>query len=159
VKHNGPYPKALRERFFARVVERGDCDVWAGSRTAAGYGRFRTNRPRRMALAHRVSWEIHYGPVPDGMCVLHRCDNPPCVKPEHLWLGSIADNNQDMDAKGRRRARPLRGDHHPAAKLTSDEVRWLREHRPGPGPAYLLFGISKSAYYYALSGHTWRSVE
>jgi len=72
------------------------CDEWDGPRDRDGYGRL--SRGRR---AHRVAWEEANGPIPDGMCVLHRCDNPPCRRLDHLFLGTVADNNRDKALKGR----------------------------------------------------------
>jgi len=68
-------------------------------RTPTGYAML--GRKGRKLYAHRVAWEEANGPIPEGMCVLHRCDNPPCVNPEHLFLGTHRDNTQDMLAKGR----------------------------------------------------------
>lgn len=76
------------------------CIEWTGYRDRQGYGR-RSIR-RRLFLVHRLAWEEANGPIPDDLCVLHACDNPPCMNPEHLFLGTRADNNADMDAKGRR---------------------------------------------------------
>ncbi len=76
----------------------GGCWEWSGYRRK-GYGNLRF-KGRQMA-AHRWMWEIVYGHIPNGLCVLHRCDNPPCVNPYHLWLGTHLDNMQDRDAKGR----------------------------------------------------------
>lgn len=73
----------------------GDCVEWAGLRFRDGYGRVGSKQ------AHRVAWEQTYGPIPEGLFVLHRCDNRPCVNPEHLFLGTNTDNMQDMVAKGR----------------------------------------------------------
>jgi hypothetical protein len=92
----------LSERFW-RFVQRGDaCWTWTGSRNEHGYGQIHggpgVGRP---LIASRVSWEIHHGPIPDGLLVCHTCDNPSCVNPAHLFLGSHADNGRDMSAKGR----------------------------------------------------------
>ncbi len=125
----------MHKRFHEKyeIVEPGGCWVWMGLVDSDGYGRMQTgsraNCNSRMMRAHRLSWEIHNGPIPPGKgchgtCVLHRCDNPPCVNPEHLFLGSNADNVADKIAKGR--ARYLRGAAHSRAKLTDAEVARIR---------------------------------
>ena len=104
------HSETLQERFDSRyeIVEPGGCWVWMGHISdngyGHGYGHIRVNG--RMKLAHRVSWELHVGKIPvgtghHGTCVLHRCDNASCVRPDHLFLGSQADNMQDMMNKGR----------------------------------------------------------
>lgn len=91
--------------FWARVNRSPDgCWEWQGGRTAAGYGIFSGTHGRR--YAHRFSWELHHEAIPQGMLVCHQCDNPPCVRPDHLFLGSHADNAQDREAKGRRQPEP-----------------------------------------------------
>ena len=95
-----------RDRFFQFVSRTDDCWEWQGYRGPVDrYGRFMVKRPdgkRTPRLAHRASWELHSGPIPSGLQVLHRCDNRRCVNPEHLFLGTQLDNIRDMDAKGRR---------------------------------------------------------
>lgn len=76
-----------------------DCIEWTKSRLSSGYGQVRHNG--RMQRAHRVAWEKIHGPIPDGLQVLHKCDNPACVNPDHLFLGSRSDNMRDMISKGR----------------------------------------------------------
>lgn len=89
-----------RERFESRLLETtSGCLEWTGSRNADGYGS--ATRGRSSALAHRLAWELAYGPIPQGRLVCHRCDNPPCCNPEHLFLGTQSDNMRDMAAKGR----------------------------------------------------------
>lgn len=102
-------PKTLSERFWARVVKGDGCWVWTGARNAQGYGRMTAgSRGAGYLRAHRVSWELANGPVPKGLWVLHRCDNPPCVNPAHLWLGTRLDNMRDCSAKGRINTRDAR---------------------------------------------------
>ena len=100
---------ANEERFWSKVDKSGDCWVWTaavvGSRNpkfdhVGGYGVFGIGR--KVYRAHRVSWEMAHGPIPDGMLVCHSCDNRGCVRPSHLFLGDQADNVRDMDSKGRR---------------------------------------------------------
>lgn len=99
-------------RFWRYVIPCEGCWVWTGSADTKGYGmlgtpdytrpRFANGKPRyRFDRAHRLSYQIHFGPIPDGVFVCHTCDNPSCVNPAHLFLGTILDNNRDKTAKGR----------------------------------------------------------
>jgi hypothetical protein len=88
------------ERIAAHVAPGADgCIEWTGKVDRKGYGRISIEG--RQFFAHRVTWELANGPIPDGMCVCHHCDNPPCCNVAHLFLGTIRDNNLDMSAKGR----------------------------------------------------------
>jgi len=82
-----------------KIPHLGPCLEWRGSRFTFGYGRIKDDG--RTLVAHRVAWENKHGPVPDGKCVLHSCDNPPCVDDAHLFLGTKTDNARDRDSKGR----------------------------------------------------------
>tara|TARA_R110000824_G_scaffold135302_2_gene298534 strand:+ start:526 stop:999 length:474 start_codon:yes stop_codon:yes gene_type:complete len=120
--------KTLEERFIEKIDKDGPggCWIWKASRQTAGYGQFSVNRGGRWKPygAHRASWEIHHGPIPDGFLVCHTCDVPLCVNPGHLFLGTQAENLADMSAKGRRNA--PRGERAAGAKLTDDDVRDIR---------------------------------
>lgn len=94
-----------QERFWAKVDKAGECWIWTGWQRGKGYGGFETESGTKVS-AHRYSYEMAFGPVPAGLHVCHRCDNPPCVRPEHLFAGSNGDNMKDMYRKGRRIARP-----------------------------------------------------
>ena len=93
--------KSLLERLMERVIinEVTDCWEYQGGKNNIGYGMIRDEK--KMRTTHRVSYEEHKGPIPPGMCVLHRCDNTICCAPHHLWLGTLKDNTQDMMSKGR----------------------------------------------------------
>ncbi len=114
----------LAERFWKMVAKGDGCWIWTGGRFPCGYGRLtRRGEPGASSLAHRVSWELNYGHIPSGLNVLHRCDNPPCVRPDHLFLGTQADNAADMMRKGRH---PIGVDVW-GAKLTPAIVRRIRK--------------------------------
>lgn len=119
--------RSLADRFWPKVEKTDTCWLWTAYAKQGGYGMMHyndgTNRP---VLAHRVSWELHYGPIPDGLCVLHQCDNPRCVRPDHLFLGTRRDNTHDMLAKGRHWTTPKRGEQNHAARLTEQDIRLIR---------------------------------
>lgn len=91
-------------RYRQKIDRRGpdECWPWKGATTGNGYGVIRLSHPRRMMYAHRFGWEDANGPIPDGMNVLHHCDNPPCQNPQHWFLGTQLENERDKIAKGRR---------------------------------------------------------
>lgn len=126
----GPRPKPPEERFWKHVPSGApdECWEWQGTRGPPPnhYGTiYVSQNPMRYKKAHRLSWEIHHGPIPEGKNVLHHCDNPPCVNPAHLYTGTQADNARDRAARGRgRETRPEnRGEQSPVAKLTEVKVR------------------------------------
>jgi HNH endonuclease len=91
-------------RFWTYIKKADGCWGWTGKPNGAGYGAMRVNG--RTTRAHRVSWVIHNGSIPLGIHVLHRCDNPPCCNPDHLWLGTNADNMADKVRKNRQARGP-----------------------------------------------------
>src|SRR5665213_8371 len=103
-----------------------DCIEWQGYRSAAGYGMkgSRASGKFKLQFVHRLEYEAHHGAIPDGLCVLHTCDNPPCYNINHLWLGTIADNNADKHQKGR--GHWATGSKHGRSKLTETQVREIK---------------------------------
>lgn len=95
---------SLRERFERQHTKGNGCWPWIGRLSHVGYGQIKQHY--RTRHAHRVSYELNVGPIPEGMLVCHRCDNRQCVNPDHLWLGTFGDNNRDRNAKGRQRGGP-----------------------------------------------------
>lgn len=130
-------------RFWDKVVKTDACWLWTASTRTKGYGAFVWTKPDGGVVqgrAHRFAWELANGPIPESMCVLHRCDVPACVRPDHLFLGTKADNNADMVSKGRHvpggthsgHAGYERGESHHNARLTADRVKEIRaEHAAG----------------------------
>lgn len=114
------------ERFFKFVKKGNGCWIWMGHKDNAQYGRF-TIRNVSALLAHVVSYLLHNGPIKNGLHVLHTCDNPSCVNPKHLWLGTHQDNMNDRDKKGRGVIRPTdRGEESNFAKLKDEHVIEIR---------------------------------
>jgi hypothetical protein len=115
----------IRDRFEHYVVKGDGCWSWSGSTDQNGYGKL--NVHGIPALAHRLSWTFHCGPIPDGQQVLHKCDNPICSNPDHLFIGDHQDNMTDMWMKGRANPKIHLGVEHGMAKLTEDQVYKIRE--------------------------------
>lgn len=124
------------EAFWARVNKTETCWIWGGSiNKVDGYGMYHRGQ-RKYTVAHRVAYEFAVGPIPAGKIILHICDNPPCVNPDHLRVGTKGDNNRDSMAKGRRRTAPPRGENEMhSRKLTWADVLEIRHRHPLPLPA------------------------
>ncbi len=106
---------STEERFWSKVDKSVDCWTWHAAKNPLGYGLFSIKR--RMRLPHRVAYEFQFRVIPSGMCVLHHCDNPSCVRPDHLWIGTVDDNNKDMAAKRRAASGARNGSHtHPESR-------------------------------------------
>lgn len=138
------------------------CWEWSGYTFKAGYGGISIGGT--MVYAHRLSYELHYGPITNGLCVLHRCDNPKCVRPDHLFLGTRRENAADRDSKGRQ----AKGEASGPAKLRESEVlairelyrRYRRRARVARGLNSFLsrwFGVAAQTVGEVASGVTWRT--
>lgn len=139
-------------RFWSKVAMGQACWEWKRSRNKTGYGQININgRPR---LAHRVSWEIANGPIPEGMHVCHKCDNPPCVRPDHLHLGVREENMRDMAKKGRASRT--------GARLSLEQVQEIRDDLKYTQLSQRAiadkFGVSKSAVQRIASGESWSNI-
>lgn len=135
-----------------------DCWTWRAS-TRGGYGQFYANGKQQGA--HRFSWVLRNGPIPAGMHVLHECDNPSCVNPAHLFLGTVADNMRDRDRKGRNGSHLISGEANANSKLTASKVLSIvGEARSGSSHRDLAkkYGVSQPAITHILTGKTWRRV-
>ena len=161
------------ERFMLHVVQTENCWLWTAS-LRKGYGQFgiTIDGARRMVYAHRFAYERFIGAIPKDLCVLHHCDNPKCVNPGHLFLGTMADNDADRDSKGRQakgerhgtRTHPeqiLRGERQGMAKLTRDQVLEIKRRIRCGIPQRLIaasFKVHPSNIGQIATGRTWSTV-
>lgn len=154
-KNKGRVHKPLDERFWAKVDKRepDECWEWQGARQISGYGYLHAGAQagKRWELAHRLAWFLHAGEEPiDDLVVCHRCDNPPCCNPAHLFLGTRADNNRDRVSKGRSHS-----------KLTEVDVREVRHlHAEGVSAVDIAadFGISFQTVHAIVSRNSWAHI-
>lgn len=149
-------------RFWAKVRKTADCWLWTGHRDRHGYGRVWLDT-RRIQFAHRIAWELTNGSIADGLCCLHRCDEPACCRIDHLFLGTRVDNMHDMWAKGRgRKLSGGQGKANPRAKLSEADVREIRAMAV-TGVSGLdianRFGVTASAVSLIVRGKNWSSFE
>jgi hypothetical protein len=146
-------------RFWRYVDRRGDdeCWPWQAGKKEPGYGNVRWNG--RLSLAHRVAYEIASGHAPGALNVLHRCDNPCCVNPAHLFLGTQRDNMADARTKGR----TARGERHGKAVLTAEQVRAIRERFAAGGVTQSQlgreYGITQSHVWHIINYRMWKHLK
>lgn len=151
----------IKARLLSQVVEvDSGCLEWQGGRDKDGYGKLKWDG--KHYRTHRVSWEVHFGSIPEEMWVLHSCDNPSCCNPAHLFLGTAQINNDDMWAKNR--ACPPVGEGSGGAVLTADEVREIRRllsDRPWLTLDHIgdKFGVTGGAILAIKTGRNWKKVQ
>lgn len=161
---------SLQERMMSRVAPphpKTGCWEWTGARHYFGYGRMGIARPdgtQTTEVTHRVAWTVFRGPIPDGVCVCHKCDNPPCVNPDHLFLGSHIDNMRDCQSKGRGRhylGSINAGSSHGMSKLTEPDVAAIKTMLAGGTKQSVIahkFGVTQTAISRINTGKRWRHV-
>jgi hypothetical protein len=143
-------------RFWSMVAKGEGCWLWTGEVLHNGYGRIYHADGHKEA-AHRVAWRLVNGPIPADLSVCHHCDNPPCVRPDHLFLGTHADNMRDKVSKGRQ----ARGERSGTAVLTTAQVVAIRvRHAGGDSPEQLSteYGVAPSTIRNITSRRRWRHV-
>lgn len=154
-------PKDI-QRFWSKLSIRGanDCWLWQGAQNGHGYGKFWV-KPHCFQ-AHRISWSIHYGNIPDGLHVLHSCDQTDCCNPTHLFLGTNDDNVQDRESKGRGKTPRLNGESISRAKFTSADVISIR-NRCATGETQKEiaqeYGVYQSAISKIILRTTWKHIK
>jgi hypothetical protein len=148
----------VANRFFAMTAPANDgsgCLLWTGSKNQKGYGRILVNGKNRHA--HRIAWELANGTIPEGMQILHRCDNPTCVNQAHLFTGTNQDNVTDMMSKGR--FKPHYGETNGRSKLTKSDVLQIRASSLSNVALGKLFGVSNVVISGIRRGVGWKEIQ
>lgn len=146
------------ERLWRRVKKGAECWEWSGGVNGGGYGQIRVGGAgSKKEMVHRFVYRTEIGPIPRGLVVMHKCDNPRCVRPAHLRLGTPRENTQDMIAKGRD---TISGERHSNAKLTEQDVRYIRANADrGPTALAREIGVSLMSVQHVIKRRTWKHVE
>lgn len=151
--------RTIEERFWSKVDRREPhiCWPWLARRNGKGYGQIWFDN--RMEQAPRAAWQLAVGPIPEGLKVLHTCDNPPCCNPAHLYVGTIADNHADMVRRGRQVLPPI-GERHWNSKLKEADVLAIRALKAQGVPTKdvaVMFGVNRSTIKIIIRGITWKN--
>lgn len=146
--------KSIKERFFDKIEKSDDgCWNWIAGKNSAGYGVLKISG--KSVYAHRLSFELFIGPIPEGLCVCHQCDKRGCVRPDHFFLGTKADNWNDMIRKGRR---SVIGELNDNSKLNEEDVILIKDmlnHGRSMGLIASDFDVSKTCVAHIKYGNTW----
>lgn len=146
----------IERAFWSRVAKSDGCWEWQGTLGHKGYGVLKYKG--KMVYAHRLSYELHKGPLPDGMCACHHCDNPRCVNPDHLFAGTKAENCNDRHRKGRTPS----GERTARAVLTAEkalEIRSLSDRGVDRSEIARQYGVTKSAVVHIIHRRSWKNIE
>lgn len=151
----------LQERFDQKWIPEPNsgCWLWTAAHNGSGYGLISNGPPRTSVwYAHRASWLLHKGEDPGGLWVLHRCDNPYCVNPDHLFLGDPSDNTQDCIKKGRSKIYTWYGSRSGMSKLTESAVNIIRKSNKTNSSLAREYGVSTVTVTLAKNVKTWRHI-
>jgi len=146
--------KTLQERFWEKVDKKGpdECWEWTASTNTSGYGQI--NRRGRMVLAHRLSYEMNKGSIPENLYILHKCDNKKCVNPKHLELGTYSKNIKDAYDRGLRIT--PRGENNPMVKLTPIQISKIRDSKLPQKELVKLYGVTRQQIWRIKQNKSWR---
>ena len=150
----------LEERLWRNVKKIDTCWLWQGAVNRRGYGSIQTaGKGSKRVATHRLSYQLAYGDIPDGLFVCHKCDVPNCVNPEHLWLGTHEQNMEDMRRKGRASREAVKGTQNGKSLLTEDQVRYIRASKLGHAALGRQLGVSPNCIRGVRTGRTWSHVK